>query len=81
MQAKDQNQTHVEFLDWLRGVAVLAVLFGHTYSTAYSDYEALPWSGWFRDLAGLTKLVQRQRLRLIWRRKAGKLICFKKTKI
>jgi len=41
---------HVELLDHLRGIAIIAVLLFHTLSTAYG-YDALPWRGWFRDFS------------------------------
>ena len=42
---------HVEFLDHLRGVAILAVLLFHSLSTVFG-YDVLPWKGWFRDFSG-----------------------------
>ncbi|HUC85516.1 MAG TPA: acyltransferase family protein, partial [Candidatus Acidoferrales bacterium] len=41
---------HIEFLDHLRGVAILAVLIFHTFGLAFGHY-ALPWRGWFRDFS------------------------------
>ena len=42
---------HVELLDHLRGVAILAVLVFHTLGMAFG-YDALPWKGWGRDFSG-----------------------------
>jgi len=42
---------HVELLDHLRGVAILAVLIFHTLGMAFG-YDALPWKGWGRDFSG-----------------------------
>ena len=44
---------HVEFIDHLRGIAILGVLFAHTFSVAYSSYDVLPWNGWLREFTGL----------------------------
>jgi peptidoglycan/LPS O-acetylase OafA/YrhL len=41
---------HVEFLDQLRGVAILAVLLFHTLGMVFG-YDVLPWRGWFRDFS------------------------------
>ena len=41
---------HVEFLDHLRGVAIIAVLLFHTFGTVFG-YDALPWRGWWRDFS------------------------------
>jgi peptidoglycan/LPS O-acetylase OafA/YrhL len=41
---------HVEFLDHLRGVAILAVLLFHTLGLVFG-YDVLPWRGWFRDFS------------------------------
>lgn len=41
---------HVDFLDHIRGIAILAVLFFHTLGNVYG-YDALPWNGWFRDFS------------------------------
>jgi peptidoglycan/LPS O-acetylase OafA/YrhL len=41
---------HIEFLDHLRGVAILAVLLFHTLSMVFG-YDVLPWRGWFRDFS------------------------------
>jgi peptidoglycan/LPS O-acetylase OafA/YrhL len=40
----------VELLDYIRGIAIIAVLLFHTLSTAYG-YGELPWKGWFRDFS------------------------------
>ena len=42
---------HLELLDHLRGVAILAVLIFHTLGMAFG-YDALPWKGWLRDFSG-----------------------------
>ena len=42
---------HIELLDHLRGVAILAVLIFHTLGMAFG-YDALPWKGWLRDFSG-----------------------------
>ncbi len=42
---------HVELLDHLRGIAIIAVLLVHTLSAVYG-YDELPWKGWFRDFSG-----------------------------
>ncbi|HEV2693624.1 MAG TPA: acyltransferase family protein [Verrucomicrobiae bacterium] len=41
---------HVDFLDQLRGTAILAVLMFHSISTVYG-YDVLPWDGWFRGFS------------------------------
>jgi len=41
---------HIELLDYIRGIAIIAVLLFHTLGTAYG-YDALPWKGWFRDFS------------------------------
>ena len=46
---KDAAQ-HLELLDYLRGVAILAVLLFHSLSTVYG-YDVLPWQGWFRGFS------------------------------
>lgn len=38
---------HVEFLDCVRAVAILAVLLFHALASTYG-YEELPWNGWLR---------------------------------
>jgi len=40
----------VDFLDHLRGVAILAVLLVHTLTPVFG-YDELPWAGWFRDFS------------------------------
>ena len=50
------NGKHIELLDHLRGVAILAVLVFHTLGMAFG-YDALPWKGWFRDFSGHTAFV------------------------
>ncbi len=47
---------HVELLDHLRGVAILAVLIFHTLGMAFG-YDALPWKGWVRDFSGQTSFL------------------------
>jgi len=42
---------HIDLLDYLRGVAILAVLVFHTLGMAFG-HDALPWRGWFRDFSG-----------------------------
>jgi peptidoglycan/LPS O-acetylase OafA/YrhL len=42
---------HVELLDHLRGVAIIAVLLLHTVAAVFG-YDALPWNGWFRGFSG-----------------------------
>lgn len=42
---------HVELLDYLRGLAILAVLIFHTLGTTFG-YDALPWKGAWRDFSG-----------------------------
>ena len=41
---------HVELLDYVRGIAIIAVLLLHTLITAYG-YGVLTWRGWFRDFS------------------------------
>ncbi len=41
---------HVELLDYIRGIAIIAVLLFHSLNTVYG-YDALPWKGWFRDFS------------------------------
>ncbi|MGA3284562.1 MAG: acyltransferase [Verrucomicrobiota bacterium] len=41
---------HVELLDYIRGIAIIAVLLVHTLSTA-CGHDELPWRGWFRDFS------------------------------
>ena len=41
---------HVELLDYIRGIAIIAVLLFHSLGTAYG-YDVLPWCGWFRDFS------------------------------
>jgi peptidoglycan/LPS O-acetylase OafA/YrhL len=41
---------HLELLDYLRGVAILAVLLFHSLSTVYG-YDVLPWNGWLRGFS------------------------------
>lgn len=41
---------HLELLDQLRGIAILAVLLFHSLSTVYG-YDVLPWNGWFRGFS------------------------------
>jgi peptidoglycan/LPS O-acetylase OafA/YrhL len=52
------NSSHkrVEFLDYLRGIAILAVLFFHTLSHAFG-YDELPWSGWLRGFSVHTSFL------------------------
>lgn len=40
----------VDLLDYIRGVAIIAVLLFHSLSTAYG-YDVLPWKGWYRDFS------------------------------
>lgn len=47
---------HLELIDHLRGVAILAVLVVHTLGMAFG-YDALPWKGWFRDFTGQTSFL------------------------
>lgn len=47
---------HVELLDYIRGVAILAVLFDHTFSNIFG-YDTLPWNGWFRDFSVPTSFL------------------------
>jgi peptidoglycan/LPS O-acetylase OafA/YrhL len=42
---------HIELLDYLRGIAIIAVLLVHTLGTMFG-YDNLPWKGWFRDFSG-----------------------------
>lgn len=42
---------HVELLDFIRGVAILAVLVFHTLGLTFG-HDSLPWSGWWRDFSG-----------------------------
>ena len=39
---------HIDFLDLLRGLAILLVFVFHSISTAYGR-DQLPWGPWFRD--------------------------------
>ena len=41
---------HLELLDYLRGIAILAVLLFHSLNIVYGHYE-IPWKGWFRDFS------------------------------
>jgi peptidoglycan/LPS O-acetylase OafA/YrhL len=41
------NATHVDFLDCLRGVAILAVFAFHSLACSFNT-PGLPWAGWFR---------------------------------
>ncbi len=41
---------HVELLDYLRGIAIIAVLLLHTFSNAFG-YDELPWGSWFRQFS------------------------------
>ena len=52
-----KNETkHLELIDHLRGVAILAVLVLHTLGMAFG-YDALPWKGWWRDFSGQTSFL------------------------
>lgn len=43
---------HVDFLDALRGIAILGVLLCHTYAKAYAyGDEFSAWHGWFRTFS------------------------------
>jgi peptidoglycan/LPS O-acetylase OafA/YrhL len=41
---------HVELLDYLRGIAILAVLLCHTFAIVYG-YDRIPWNGWVRNFS------------------------------
>jgi peptidoglycan/LPS O-acetylase OafA/YrhL len=41
---------HVELLDYVRGIAIISVLFFHTLATVFG-YAELPWNGWWRDFS------------------------------
>lgn len=41
---------HVELLDYLRAIAILSVLFFHTFGSTFGDWN-LPWNGWIRDFS------------------------------
>ncbi len=47
---------HLELLDHLRGLAILAVLLFHSLSTVYG-YDVLPWNGWFRGFSVPTSFL------------------------
>ncbi len=47
---------HIELLDYIRAIAILAVMFDHTLTNVYG-YETLPWMGWFRDFSAPISLV------------------------
>lgn len=42
---------HVELLDYIRGVAIIAVMILHTIGNVFG-YDSLPWNGWVRDFSG-----------------------------
>jgi len=39
---------HIELLDYIRAIAIVAVLAFHALASTYG-YEELPWDGWLRD--------------------------------
>lgn len=45
-----QPRHHFQFLDTIRGIAILAVFGYHCVRAAYG-YDQLPWNGWVRDFA------------------------------
>jgi peptidoglycan/LPS O-acetylase OafA/YrhL len=55
---------HLELIDHLRGVAILAVLVVHTLGMAFG-YDALPWKGWFRDFTGQTSFLYFQPISML----------------
>lgn len=44
----NSSKNHIEFLDQIRGIAILAVFLFHCLSTSFG-YDELPWGSWFRD--------------------------------
>lgn len=49
-QIKDSFK-HVELLDHIRGIAIIAVMVLHTIGNVFG-YDTLPWNGWLRDFSG-----------------------------
>ncbi|MEO5913120.1 MAG: acyltransferase [Luteolibacter sp.] len=43
-----RNDTHIPFLDHIRGIAVLIVFLFHCLGIGYG-YDSLKWNGWFYD--------------------------------
>lgn len=44
----NRNDTHIPFLDHIRGFAILIVFVFHCLGAAYG-FDQLKWDGWFRD--------------------------------
>lgn len=44
-----QGKSHIDFLDYLRGIAIVMVYLFHTLGEAYREGQ-LPWTGCFRSL-------------------------------
>jgi len=42
------SQKHIDFLDQIRGVAILAVFLVHALGTGFRR-DHLPWGEWFRS--------------------------------
>ena len=50
MATKETKEVaHLPFLDYLRGIAILAVFFFHSVGATYGATDQLVWHGWFRD--------------------------------
>ncbi len=46
----NNSSKHIELLDYVRAIAIIAVLSFHTLGSTYG-YEDLPWDGWLRDFS------------------------------
>ena len=44
----DSSKKHIDFLDQMRGIAIVAVFLFHALGTAFG-YDHLPWGSWIRD--------------------------------
>ncbi len=44
----DSAKKHIDFLDQIRGIAIVAVFLFHSLGTAFS-HDQLPWGSWLRD--------------------------------
>ncbi|MFO1487798.1 MAG: acyltransferase [Verrucomicrobiota bacterium] len=53
MRTAAKNLNHFDFIDILRGVAIVLVLLCHTLGTVYG-YGLIPWDGWLLDLSGFS---------------------------
>jgi peptidoglycan/LPS O-acetylase OafA/YrhL len=46
----ERTKTHFQFLDYIRGIAILAVFLYHCLGAAFGR-DQLPWGNWFRDFS------------------------------